>query len=103
LDELVWVFTSQPSAGLRSQSAWLAVQDAIAQAPAVHVAVALGSAQAWPHDPQLDKVVMSTSHPFQARPSQSANPGAHEDPHVVPAQVAAVWAGAGQTFSHEPQ
>ena len=65
----VAVFTSQPFAPLPSQFAVPAVHVVITHAPLVHVAPA---AQALPHDPQLAAVVMGTSHPFDAVPSQFA-------------------------------
>jgi hypothetical protein len=68
---------SQPSTWSWSQSSkpawhWLA------QAPATHAALELGAAtHVTPHAPQLAGAARSTSHPSEATPLQSANPGAH--------------------------
>jgi hypothetical protein len=45
----------------------------MAQLPAEQVGVALAKLQAWPHEPQLFlSVVVLTSQPLEAVPSQSA-------------------------------
>ena len=64
--------TSQPLAGLRSQSRKPVAQAATAHAPAAHVEVALGSAQARPQTPQCAGLVwVLVSQPLVATPSQS--------------------------------
>ncbi len=75
----VFVFTSQPFAGLPSQSAKPALHAPIAQVPAAHVAPAFANEQRIPHPPQLFTSVARTfvSQPVLASPSQSANPAAH--------------------------
>ena len=80
------VSTSQPLAAIRSQSRKPAAQAAIAHAPAAQVVVALGSAHARPHAPQLAAlVVRSASQPLAAEPSQSPNPPAQRTTvHAAP-------------------
>jgi len=68
----VRVSTSQPLAGLPSQSAKPEAQAATVQAPTVQVAVALGRAHILPQAPQWRALaVRSASQPLEARPSQS--------------------------------
>jgi hypothetical protein len=68
----VAVFTSQPLEGSPSQSAKPVAQVVTAHALAAQVAVALGSAHARPHAPQLAALVRrSVSQPLPAAPSQS--------------------------------
>jgi hypothetical protein len=101
----VRVSTSQPLAGLASQSAKPVAQASTAHAPTAQVAVALGRAQNRPQDPQLAAlVVTSVSQPLLARPSQSPKPAAQRaGVHIPPAQPwAATWASA-QTIPHAPQ
>jgi hypothetical protein len=58
---------SQPFEATPSQSAYPARQDPMAQAPPLHVALALASAQTWPHPPQLfTSAAVCTSHPVDA-------------------------------------
>ena len=59
----VFVSVSQPFASTPSQSAKGAVHDAISQTPAPQLAVAFGSAHAWPQAPQLTTVSRFVSHP----------------------------------------
>ena len=70
--------TSQPLAGLPSQSAKPAAQAPIAQAPIAQVGVALAKAQRMPQPPQLamSAARTATSQPLAGMPSQSAKPGA---------------------------
>jgi len=89
LPALVRVSTSQPLAGLRSQSAKPALHAPIAHAPAAHVAAALAKLQARPQAPQWAALVrVSASHPLAALRSQSAKFAAH----AVIAQAPAVHA-----------
>jgi len=68
----VRVLTSQPSEGLALQSAKPVAQAAIAQPPAVQVAVALGRAHILPQAPQLATLVwVLVSQPLAGLPSQS--------------------------------
>jgi hypothetical protein len=101
----VRVSTSQPFAGLPSQSEKPAAQAITAQAPTAQVAVALGSAHTRPQAPQLDAlVVRSVSQPLGLRPSQSPKPAAQrEGVHVPPAQPWVVTWASAQTVPHAPQ
>jgi len=69
----------------------------MAQAPVEHLAVALGSAQARPHAPQLVALALrSASQPLLAVSSQSPKPPAHrttvQAPSLHPGVV--TWASA---------
>ena len=71
--QLLFVFSarSQPLAAEPSQLPQPALQLAMPHAPPVHAAVALDGAQVAPHAPQLaTEVLVLTSHPFDAEPSQ---------------------------------
>jgi hypothetical protein len=68
--------TSQPLAGLLSQSRKPGVHAATAHAPTLHVAAAFGSMHTLLQAPQLfTSVWLSTSQPLFVRPSQFWNPG----------------------------
>jgi hypothetical protein len=101
----VRVSTSQPLAGLRSQSAKPVAHAATAHAPTAHVAVALGSAQARPQAPQFAALVVSSaSHPLAAAPSQSPKPAAQRaGAQVPPAQPWVAVCASAQTVPHAPQ
>jgi hypothetical protein len=81
-----------------------ALHEPIAHAEPTHAGVALAVVHARPQPPQLAALeVVSTSHPFEAVPSQSANPVAHESmAHAELAHFALAWESA-QTFPHVPQ
>ena len=101
----VRVSTSQPLAGLRSQSAKPVAQAITAQAPTAQVAVALGSAHTRPQAPQLDALVLrSVSQPLVARPSQSPKPAVQrEGVPIPPAQPCAATLASAQTVPQAPQ
>jgi hypothetical protein len=81
--------TSQPLAGLPSQSPKPALHAATTQPPAAHAAVALGSTQALPHTPQCEVLVVRlVSHPLAALPSQLPKPALQVIPHMPLVQVA---------------
>src|SRR4051812_20739712 len=72
----VVTLVSQPSAGLRLQSAkpWVPPQEVLHR-PATHELTPFGDAHADPHAPQLcTSVATFTSQPLVAFPSQSAKP-----------------------------
>jgi hypothetical protein len=73
--------------------------------PAVHVAAPfVGVVQAVAHAPQLvGSELTLTSHPFDARPSQSRNPGMHAYPHVPAVQVGIALGSIGHAVAHAPQ
>jgi hypothetical protein len=52
------------------------------QVPLAHAAVAFGSEQAFPQEPQLVVVVIGVSQPSEALLLQSPNPALHAIPHV---------------------
>ncbi len=96
--------TSQPLAGLLSQSPKPAEHIAITQRPAEQAAVALGSTQALPHIPQELAVVFSeVSHPLAGEPSQSPKPALHSKPQRLVAQVGRAFAGAWHALPQPPQ
>jgi hypothetical protein len=75
--------------------------------PAAHTGSFAG--HAFVHEPQVDFVVMSVSHPSSGLPSQSAHPAAHDDagklhaPAVVQDVVPATCARFVQSWPHVPQ
>lgn len=74
---VVWMSVSQPLARFPSQSAKPAKQVG-AQAPPAHAMVPCGLTQFFPHPPQVDVLLFRfASHPFDAIPSQFANPVLH--------------------------
>lgn len=67
------MFTSQPFAGLPSQSPKPTAQVPMAHTPSVQTAVELGRLHRWRQEPQFaTSVLRFVSHPFDATPSQSA-------------------------------
>ena len=101
----VRVSTSQPLAGLPSQSAKPVAHAPTVHAPTRQIAIALGSAQARPHAPQwAGLTVSSASQPLVARPSQSPKPAAQRDGvHIPPAQPCPATLASAQTVPHAPQ
>ncbi len=101
----VWVFTSQPSAGMWLQSKYPDAHAFTAQAPDVHTDVALGRLHARAHAPQLAlSVLRFASQPVDARWSQSAKPMAQVVTAQAPAaQVLTVAWARLQTVPHIPQ
>jgi hypothetical protein len=101
--ELV-VFTSQPLAGLRSQSAVPAGQT-VPQTPAVQRAVAPPPAtHALPHTPQLAvSLPVATSQPLAALPSQLAKPAAQVPTAQAPAVHTPVPLATSQRVPQPPQ
>ena len=99
------VFTSQPFTGSRSQSAKPAAQVATAQAPPAQVALAWGSAQARPQEPQLVALVWRlVSQPSLAVALQSPAPALQRTTvHAPPAQPLAAAPASAQTVPHAPQ
>jgi hypothetical protein len=95
---------SQPLVGLPSQSAKPASQLATAQRPALHEALAWGTAQRSPHPPQCAALdATKTSQPLRASPSQSLKPASQVTPHMAIAQVATALGPAGQARPQAPQ
>jgi hypothetical protein len=104
-------FTSQPFAGLRSQSAKPALHEAMVHAPAVQPAVALGSEHTRPHIPQLLTLVVTSTHVPPQRMAGALQPEVqrrmsasqmgvapvHAIPHAP--QFMAVSSGASQPFA----
>ncbi len=87
---------SQPFAVLPSQFAKPALQLAMAQAPAVHVLLALGSEHVRPHAPQLLSLVRVSTHVMPQRVSAGAQPV----PHAPPLQMGVAPEHA---LAHMPQ
>ena len=85
------MLTSQPLAGLLSQSAKPGRHAPMTHIPAAHAAVALARLQTIPHAPQLmGEALMFVSQPLTGLLSQSAKPGAHDaTPHIPFAQTPA--------------
>ncbi len=102
---LMRVSTSHPLAAVVSQSAKPVLHDPITHAPATHAAVEFEPAvQRVPQRPQLlEFVVVLTSHPLEAMPSQSAKPVRHVKPHAPAVHVGSALAGAGHAMPHAPQ
>jgi len=101
---LVRVSTSQPLAGLPSQSAKPALHAPITQAPAAHMGAALAKLQARPHMPQFVALVrVSASHPLAALRSQSSKLVAHEVTAQAPAVHAPVPLAGLHARPHAPQ
>lgn len=98
------VLTSQPFVVFASQLAKPALHSAIAHAPAVHVAVALGNEHVLPHTPQLFTLVcVLTSQPLLAIRSQSAKPALQlAIAHAPAVQVLTAFASA-HVRPHAPQ
>jgi len=95
---------SQPLAALESQSAKPALQAATAQAPAVQAGVPLATAQRVEQLPQcVASEPRSTSHPFEASPSQSAKPALQVNAHAPAAQDTAAWALGAHAIPQPPQ
>ncbi len=95
-ERLVRVSTSQPLAGLPSQSAKPALQEATRQAPATQAGVALAGRHTLPQAPQLVALVVTlVSQPLPRAPSQSAKPDAQ-----VMRQTPAAHEGAPLVLLH---
>jgi len=98
------VSTSQPLEATPSQSAKPARQLPTAQAPERHTPTALKSEHAAPQDPQwVELVLVFTSQPLEATPSQSAKPALQVKPQAPAEQVAVALALAGQGAPQRPQ
>jgi hypothetical protein len=94
---------SQPLAALMSQLPKPAVHIPTAHAPITHVAVALGTAHARPHAPQLATVSSALSQPFAAFMSQLPKPAAQpKNAHVPPLHAVTAF-GRAQLVPHAPQ
>ncbi len=91
-------FTSQPFAGLRSQSAKPALHVAIAHAPAAQLAVALGSEHTRPHIPQLLTLVVTSTHVPPQRMAGALQPEVQRRMSASQMGVAPV-----QAVPHAPQ
>ncbi len=80
---------SQPfaSPGSLSQSAQPGLQDATAQVPLAHVAVAFGIEHVTPHAPQFVNVVVDVSQPLFGLPSQSPHPELQTGTHRPDGQL----------------
>ena len=100
----VAVLVSQPSVALPLQLPKPALHAATAQLPAVHVAVAFGSAQMREQAPQLAmEVWMFTSHPLAGALSQSRYPFAHDITVQRPALHPGVPLATVHTTPQPPQ
>ena len=101
----VRVFTSQPSAATPSQSAKPAAHAVSPHDPPPHAALALGSAHARPHAPQLPLLVCRfVSQPLLATPSQSPVPLLQRTTvHAPAAQPLAAVEGSAHDVAHAPQ
>jgi hypothetical protein len=99
------MLTSQPLAGLPSQSAKPAAQAVTAHAPAVQVAVALARLHARPQPPQFCRLVRtSVSQPFAAIASQSPKLGLHWTTlHIPPVQPWEATLVSAQALPQAPQ
>ena len=98
------VSTSQPFATTPSQFAKPGLQLPMPQTPAAHDAEPFEVEQALPQRPQLPVLVRtSTSQPLLARPSQSAKPTLHVNPHAPAVQNTAAFARAAQVRPQPPQ
>jgi hypothetical protein len=101
---LLALSTSQPLAGLLSQSRNDPVHAWSWQAPLEHTALALARTQARPQAPQFAPLVLVfTSQPLLGLPSQSRKPALHTKEHPPAVQTAAAFAGAAQTLPQVPQ
>lgn len=101
---LVRRLASHPSADAPLQSAY-PVRHTYPQTLDVHVATALGgTAQLVAQLPQwVGSLVVFTSQPFDATPSQLAKPDAQANPHTLPVHVGVALATVGHVFPHAPQ
>jgi hypothetical protein len=81
----------------------LALQDAIAQLPVAHVAVACARAQAAPQAPQLASVLRVASQPLPSVPSQFPYPPLQDPIAHEPVAHVAVAFTREQGVPHEPQ
>jgi len=101
---LVFRFTSQPLAGLLSQSAKPALQVPMAQVPLLQVAAALANVHLVPQALQLlTSVLRLTSQPLVALPSQLPEPAVHAPiVQVLLTQLAAALANV-HTVPQPPQ
>jgi hypothetical protein len=98
------VLTSQPLAGLPSQSAKPTLQVPTAQRPLTHDAVALGTVHRAPHPPQLsESLANGASQPLLALLSQSPKPAEHAAIRHWPSLQAADEPGKVHRFPHVPQ
>ena len=98
------VSTSQPFAGLASQSTKPRAQ-VNPHAPAAQVGAAFARAgHTVPHAPQFVTAVrVSTSQPSARAPSQSANPAVQARPHAPAVHTGAALAGVAQAVAQAPQ
>ncbi len=97
------VSTSQPLAGLPSQSPKPAAQ-VMAQTPALHEALPFVDGQALPQRPQCAGALrVSTSQPLAGSPSQSAKPGLQAPTPQRPATHAPAALAGAQTMPQPPQ
>lgn len=97
------VFTSQPLAEERSQSARPELQENPHEAPVQIDDANGGVAQVIPHAPQFDAVLIAVSQPLVGLPSQSRKPGAQMNPQRLSAHAGAAFGRGGQTVAHAPQ
>jgi hypothetical protein len=102
--QLVSVFkgVSQPFEAMPSQLPQPGAHDATLHVPVAHVAVALGSEQVTPHEPQLVSVVSEVLQPAAGLPLQSPHPDAHVGEQRPLTQLV-VPLGLLQTKPQEPQ
>jgi hypothetical protein len=99
-----FIFVSQPLAVIPSQFLNPVIQETIEQAPATQAELALGRAQALPHEPQLAKLIFRlTSHPSALFPLQLAKPLLQIIEQVPATHTDEAFGGLGQTFPQIPQ
>jgi hypothetical protein len=103
LVRLVPRLASQPFAALPSQLPNPALHVATVQTPDAHAALAFGSEQTLPQDPQLDAVVcVFVSHPFVATPSQLPHPATQDGTQAPAVQPVVPWTFV-QATPQDPQ
>jgi hypothetical protein len=101
--DVVFKRTSQPFAGLLSQSPQPALQAAIAHVPPAQVELAFGRSHTAPQTPQLDDEFKFVSHPFAGLPSQSPKPALQVPTWHAPLMHAALPFWMTQSVEQEPQ
>jgi hypothetical protein len=91
-------FTSQPFAGLPSQSSKPALH-VNPHAPLLHLAVALAGVAHGVHEVPHDAVLVASSH---ALPPHAWYPALHAMPQLVPSQVDEPFAGTAHAVHEAP-
>lgn len=102
-DVFVAVLISQPFVLFPSQFANVPTHDVISHVPVAQDVFALGYPHVVPHEPQLLSVFRFVSHPFEYKPSQSANPLLHERIAQLPDMHCGVPLATKHALPHVPQ